>query len=98
MLAIKFALQRVTGAVILHAIYYMSKQGIEFDYDEGSLKSLVKAQSLSAYEGGKNFSFENLSYIKAGKSWNLLELKDCGCQQSEAVQIGLLSIDHSELS
>lgn len=77
MLAIKFALQRVTGAVILHAIYYMSKQGIEFDYDEGSLKSLVKAQSLSAYEGGKNFSFEKLSYIKAGKSWNLLELKDC---------------------
>lgn len=43
MLAIKFALQRVTGAVILHAIYYMSKQGIEFDYDERSPKSLVKS-------------------------------------------------------
>lgn len=51
MLAIKFALQRVTEAVILHATYYMSKQGIEFDYNKGSLKSLVKAKSLYEVEG-----------------------------------------------
>lgn len=62
MLAIKFALQRVTEAVILHAIYYMSKQGIEFDYNKGSLKSLVKAKSL--YEGGRNFSFETFCTSK----------------------------------
>lgn len=77
MLAIKFAPPRVTEAVILRAIYYMSKQGIESDYNEGSLKSLVNAKSLSVYEGGKNVSLEKLSHIKAGKNWNLLELKDC---------------------
>lgn len=64
MLAIKLALQRVTEAVILHAIYYMSKQGIDFDYNKGSLKSLVKAKSLSVYEGGRNFSFETFCTSK----------------------------------
>lgn len=76
MLAIKFGVQHVTEAAILHAIYYMSKQEIEFDNNTGSLKSLVKAKSLSVYKGGRNFSFENLLHIKAGKNWNLLELKD----------------------
>lgn len=64
MLAIKFALQRVNSAVISHAIYYMSKQGIEFDFNKGSLKSLVKAKSLSVDEGGRNFSFETFGTSK----------------------------------
>lgn len=64
MLAIIFALQRVTSAVISHAIYYMSKQGIEFDFSKGSLKSLVKAKSLSVYKGGKSFSFETFRTSK----------------------------------
>lgn len=64
MLAIKFAPQCVTEAVILHVIYYMSKQGIEFDYNKGSLKSLVKAKSLSVSEGGRNFSFQTFRTSK----------------------------------
>lgn len=67
MLAIKFALRRVTRAVILHAIYYLSKQGIEFDYIKGALKSLVKAKITLRLPEWKEPSFQNRSDIKAGK-------------------------------
>lgn len=77
MLAIKFSLWRVTRAVILHAIYYLSKQGIEFDYIKGALKSLVKAEITLHLPEWKEPSFQNRSDIKAGKGWNLFELSGC---------------------
>lgn len=68
MLAIRASLQRVTRAVILHAIYYMSKQGIEFDYTKGSLKSSVKAKSPSICESGRNLSLKTSLTSKRRRS------------------------------